>query len=73
MTGSLHAGRVYQVIFNVNVRTTATSARIRYEPLLDAFGFVTLYQDGVQIRGAFADPDHYGVTFTDLPQNTEFA
>lgn len=71
--GSLHAGKVYQVIFNVNVRTTPTSARIRYEPMLDAIGFVTLYQDGVQIRGAFASPGHYQVTFTDLPQNTEFA
>jgi hypothetical protein len=34
---------------------------------------VTLYQDGVQIRGAFATPGQYRVTFTDLPQNTEFA
>jgi hypothetical protein len=73
VTGSLHAGRVYQVIFNVNVRTTPTSARIRFEPMLDAVGFVTLYQDGVQIRGAFATPGQYRVTFTDLPQNTEFA
>src|SRR5262249_52721730 len=71
--GLLHAGKVYQVIFNVNVRTTPPSARISFEPMLDAVGFVTLYQDGVQIRGAFVTPGHYGVTFTDLPQNTEFA
>jgi hypothetical protein len=74
-SGLLHPGKVYQVIFNVNVRTTPTSARITYEPMLDAFGFVSLYQDGVQVRGAIASEfatGHFRVTFTDLPQNTEF-
>jgi hypothetical protein len=75
ISGLVYPWKVYQSIFNVNVRTTPTSARITYEPMLDAFGFVSLYQDGVQVRGAIASEyatGHYRVTFTDLPQNTEF-
>ena len=75
LSGLLHPGKVYQLIFNVNVRTTPTSARITYEPMLDAFGFVSLFQDGLQIRGWPATqyaPGRYKVIFTDLPQNTVF-
>jgi hypothetical protein len=75
ISGLLYPWKVYQAIFNVNVRTTPTSAHITYEPMLDAFGFVSLYQDGVQVRGAIASEfatGHFRVTFTDLPQNTEF-
>lgn len=72
-SGVLAPQKVYQVIFNVQVSTTPTTARITFVPMLDAAAFVTLYQDGVQIRGWWAvpyAPSHYGVTFTDLPQNT---
>ena len=75
LLGVLAPGKLYQVIFNVWITTTPTSVRITYVPMLDAFGFVTLFQDDIQIRGLGATsyaPGYYGVTFTDLPQNTLF-
>jgi hypothetical protein len=67
--------KIAQTIFNVQTSSTPTTVRITFVPMLDCFAFVTLYQDGVQIRGGWAlpyDPAHYGVTFTDLPQDTGF-
>ncbi len=75
LSGILFPQKIYQAIWNVQVSTTPTTAHISFVQMFDSPGFVTLFQDGVQIRGWGATPfasGHFKVDFTDLPQDTEF-
>jgi hypothetical protein len=66
--------KIHQAIFAISIATTPTKAQIRFSTVFDGVAFVTLFQNGGQIAGAFAfqlAPSNYAVSFTGLPQNTE--
>lgn len=72
-TRQLLPTKLPQAIWNVQVHAGPTRARITFVQMLDATSFIWLFKNGVQIAGAGAVPwvsGHFGVTFTDLPQNT---
>jgi hypothetical protein len=71
--GILMPQKLHQVIFNISITSGPTTGRVSFSTVFDGVAFVTLYQDGVQIRGAFVlpfAPSNYSVSFTDLPQDT---
>jgi hypothetical protein len=74
LLGVLMPQKLHQAIFNVTISSTPTKGSVSFSTVFDGVAFVTLYQNGTQIRGAFAlpfAPSNYAVSFTGLPQDTE--